>query len=138
MQAEIDAGDFVEHAVVHTNMYGTSKRAVENVRRQGKICILDIDIQGVTTCQTTAFPVALYCFIAPPSYEILEKRLRDRGTETEESIRTRVTNAHRECDAAKAVRFDLWVVNDDLDAAYAYVACVDALPACVLVMEDGL
>ena len=118
MEPEIAAGEFVESALVHTNLYGTSKRAVYDVRRQNKICILDIDIQGVQTCQRTAFPVALYCFIAPPSIEVLEARLRSRGTETEDAIRTRITNAYKEVDAAKTVKFDLWVVNDDLESAY--------------------
>jgi guanylate kinase len=121
MQPQIDAGEFVESASVHTNLYGTSKAAVATVRKQGRICILDIDIQGVKTCQATEFPVALYCFIAPPTMDVLERRLRSRGTETEEAIRTRLNNAFKEVEEAKHVRFDLWIVNDDLNTAYEYV-----------------
>ena len=67
-------------------MYGTSKSAVEDVLNSGKICILDIDVQGVKAVKKTDL-TPMFVFIKPPSLEILEKRLRDRGTETEESLR---------------------------------------------------
>ena len=68
------------------NMYGTSKSAVEDVLNSGKICILDIDTQGVKAVKKTDL-TPLFVFIKPPSLETLEQRLRDRGTETEESLR---------------------------------------------------
>ena len=68
------------------NMYGTSKSSVEDVLNSGKICILDIDVQGVKAVKTTDL-TPLFVFIKPPSLETLEQRLRDRGTETEESLR---------------------------------------------------
>ena len=67
-------------------MYGTSKSSVEDVLNSGKICILDIDVQGVKAVKTTDL-TPLFVFIKPPSLETLEQRLRDRGTETEESLR---------------------------------------------------
>ena len=67
-------------------MYGTSKSAVEDVLNSGKICILDIDTQGVKAVKKTDL-TPLFVFIKPPSLETLEQRLRDRGTETEESLR---------------------------------------------------
>lgn len=66
-------------------MYGTSKTAVQDVLAGGKICILDIDVQGVKAVKETDLS-PLYVFIKPPSLEVLEQRLRDRGTETEESL----------------------------------------------------
>ena len=68
------------------NMYGTSKSSVEDVLNSGKICILDIDVQGVKAVKKTDL-IPLFVFIKPPSLETLEQRLRDRGTETEESLR---------------------------------------------------
>ena len=67
-------------------MYGTSKSSVEDVLNSGKICILDIDVQGVKAVKKTDL-TPLFVFIKPPSLETLEQRLRDRGTETEESLR---------------------------------------------------
>ena len=67
-------------------MYGTSKSAVNDVLNSGKICILDIDVQGVKAVKKTDL-TPLLVFIKPPSLEVLEERLRSRGTETEESLR---------------------------------------------------
>ena len=67
-------------------MYGTSKSAVNAVLNSGKICILDIDVQGVKAVKKTDL-TPLLVFIKPPSLEVLEERLRSRGTETEESLR---------------------------------------------------
>jgi Guanylate kinase len=73
-----------------------SVAAVESVRQKGKICILDIDIQGVQKVKQSTLKPVLYLFIAPPSMEALEKRLRGRGTETEEQLNTRLGNAAKE------------------------------------------
>ena len=72
-----------------------SIEAVEKVQGQGKICVLDIDVQGVQKVKKSSLE-PYYCFIAPPSKEDLEKRLRGRGTETEEQIKTRLGNAAKE------------------------------------------
>ena len=82
----IQQGQFIENAQFSGNMYGTSKTAVEDVLTKGRICILDIDVQGVKAVKETDL-TPMYVFIKPPSLEVLEKRLRDRGTETEESLR---------------------------------------------------
>lgn len=96
-ERELEQGLFLEHANVHTNMYGTSVRAVEAVQAQGKICVLDIDIQGVKQVkQCSMCTVPRFLFVAPPSLEELERRLRGRGTETEEKIQVRVRNAVEE------------------------------------------
>ena len=74
-------------------MYGTSKKAVRDVAEQNKICILDIDEQGVKNLKKISDINPLFCFIKPPSIEILEERLRGRGTETEESFQKRCITA---------------------------------------------
>lgn len=68
---------------------------MENVQKQGKICILDIDVQGVQKVKASSLKPR-YVFIAPPSMAELEKRLRGRGTETEEQMKLRLGNASKE------------------------------------------
>ncbi len=79
MEAEVAAGKFLESATVHGNMYGTSFAAIENVSKAGRVCILDIDVQGVQSCRKAGFSVDKYLFIAPPDATTLEARLRGRG-----------------------------------------------------------
>ena len=117
VQAGIENGDFIEYNVVHGNLYGTSFDAVNSVARSGRIAILDIDVQGVKRVKkSTLSPI--YIFVAPPSMEVLEKRLRDRGTETEDAIQIRSANARAEIEYGKTSAFDFVIVNDDLDAAF--------------------
>src|SRR3546814_14034844 len=76
-EQDVCEGCFLEHANVHTNMYGTSVSGVKAVQAQGKICVLDIDIQGVKQVKhCTLSPCPKYLFVAPPSMEELERRLR--------------------------------------------------------------
>ena len=98
MAADILLHRFLEHAQVHGNFYGTSVAAVEAVKQTGKICILDIDVQGCRQCRKVDLP-GHYVFISPPSFEELERRLRGRGTETEDKILKRLKNAKGEVDA---------------------------------------
>jgi guanylate kinase len=115
MEEAIARGEFIEYANVHTNIYGTSYAAVEKVQANGKICILDIDIQGVQNVQKSTLKCK-YIFIAPPSMEILEQRLRGRGTETEDKIQVRLQNAIKEIEfGSKEGVFDIIITNDDLD-----------------------
>lgn len=116
--SDVASGKFIEHAEVHGRHYGTSVAAVESVRKQGRICILDIDVQGCRAARKKEL-VAKYLFIAPPSMEELEKRLRGRGTEEEEMVLMRLGNAKREMEAMEEVGlFDKVVVNDELNRAY--------------------
>ncbi|KAG6971357.1 hypothetical protein JG688_00004460 [Phytophthora aleatoria] len=115
---EIEAGLFLEHAEVHGNVYGTSKRAVQDVQEKGKICILDIDIQGVQQVKKAGIRTK-YLFIAPPSMEELEKRLRGRATETEDKIQLRVKNAAGELAYGQEPGvFDSILVNKVVDDSF--------------------
>ncbi|XP_054045569.1 guanylate kinase isoform X2 [Rissa tridactyla] len=119
MQKEIDAGEFIEHAEFSGNMYGTSKGAVQAVQAQNQICVLDIDIQGVKNIKRTDLN-PIYISVQPPSIDILEKRLRDRKTETEESLLKRLTAARVDLELSKEPGlFDLVIINDDLEKAYS-------------------
>uniref|UniRef100_A0A3Q3XBY5 Guanylate kinase n=1 Tax=Mola mola TaxID=94237 RepID=A0A3Q3XBY5_MOLML len=118
MQEGIDRGDFIENAEFSGNMYGTSKAAVEEVRAKNLICILDVDIQGVKRIKETDLnPICIS--IQPPSMEILEKRLRDRQTETEESLQKRLEAARIDIGLSKEPGvFDIVIINDDVEQAY--------------------
>ncbi|KAK3938147.1 P-loop containing nucleoside triphosphate hydrolase protein [Diplogelasinospora grovesii] len=109
---------FVESAQFGDNLYGTSKATIEEQSAKGKIVVLDIEMEGVKQIKASGFP-ARYVFIAPPSEEELERRLRGRGTEKEESIQKRLTQAKVELAFAKTPGVhDKIIVNDDLDKAY--------------------
>ncbi|KAI3403295.1 GUK1 [Candida oxycetoniae] len=113
----IEEGKFIEWAQFSGNYYGTSIKAVEDVLKQGKICILDIDMQGVKAVKQTKLN-ARYLFISPPSIEILRSRLDGRGTETEDSLAKRIAAAASEMEYANSGAHDKIIVNDDLESAY--------------------
>jgi len=115
---KVRAGLFLEHAEVHGNCYGTLCSEVEERLRAGRDVVLDIDVQGALQvkkiCEKMPFLAksAEFVFIAPPSLEILEKRLRGRGTETEESLQKRLYNAAGEL--ACIHEYSFLIVNDVL------------------------
>ncbi|RKP09919.1 guanylate kinase/L-type calcium channel beta subunit [Thamnocephalis sphaerospora] len=119
MVKEVADGKFIESAEFSGNMYGTSIAAVDAVTASGRQCILDIDLQGVLSVKRTPLN-ARFVFLSPPSVEELERRLRARGTETEESLAKRLETARREIEYAKEHpdTHDATVVNDELDKAY--------------------
>jgi guanylate kinase len=108
-----DQSGFLEWAEVHGNFYGTSRQEVESRLAAGADVILDIDVQGAEQVRRNAQPVTV--FIAPPSLAELERRLRGRGTENEESLHRRLTNAEKEMQVADAYTY--LIVNDRLEQA---------------------
>lgn len=118
MDKAIARGEFIEHTKFSGNMYGTSKRAVEDVIKEGRICVLDIEIEGVKSIKNTNFNPRCV-FIKPPSLQILEERLRNRGTETEETLKKRLSRAALELQYGEEPgNFDLVIVNDNFEEAY--------------------
>ncbi|BAT96381.1 hypothetical protein LR48_Vigan02g037100 [Vigna angularis] len=118
MEKEIKDGKFLEFASVHGNLYGTSVEAVELVSDAGKRCILDIDVQGARSVRASPLE-AMFIFICPPSMDELEKRLRDRGTETEEQVLKRLRNAQAEIEQGRSSGiFDHILFNDNLEDCY--------------------
>ena len=109
-----DAGEFVEWAHVHGEMYGTLRTQTDEALRLGKNVLLDVDVQGGKSVRR-AYPDGVFIFVLPPTLEALEARLRGRGTDSEERIRLRLENARREIPMAR--EYDYAVVNDDLAAA---------------------
>jgi guanylate kinase len=109
---------FIENAEFSGNLYGTSIAAVRALEDQGKICILDIELNGVKAVKATTLG-ARFIFVKPPSLEALESRLRGRNTETEESLQKRLAAAKAELDYAETPgAHDKIIVNDNLDHAY--------------------
>ncbi len=111
----IEEGDFLEWAEVYGNLYGTSKSQVLKALNEGKDILLDIDTQGALQVKKN-FPEAVLIFILPPSFKELERRLRSRGTDDEETIEKRLKIARVEVE--RAPLYDYIVVNDVLEKAY--------------------
>lgn len=115
----IEEQKFVEWAQFGGNYYGTSIQAVEDVSKKGVICILDIDMQGVKSMKKTQLNPS-YLFISPPSFKALKERLITRGTETPESLETRLAHSYAEIAFSKEKgAYDLVIVNDQLEKAYS-------------------
>lgn len=111
MIAEKEVLEYTEYC---GNYYGTLKKSVNDLLEAGKDAILKIEVEGAMNIKNM-FPEACLVFILPPSWEVLEKRLRDRGTETEEKIVERTEQARSEVGFAK--NYDYLIVNDDLNTA---------------------
>lgn len=104
---------FLEWAEVHGNFYGTSKVEVDRQLAAGNDVILDIDVQGAMQVQDCAESVSI--FIAPPSMEALELRLRGRGTESDNDLSVRLKNARQEISYSD--KYDYLIINDKLEEA---------------------
>lgn len=112
----IDASAFAEWALVHGNYYGTSKASINSTLGSGQSLLLEIDVQGAANLRKT-YPMQCFSvFISPPSLEELEKRLRSRGTDSEEVILKRMKNSRDEM--ARAHEYDHQIINGDLEKAY--------------------
>ncbi len=110
----IKNGKMLEHAIYCDNYYGTNAEYVEKERNEGRDVVLEIEVQGALQVMKKC-PDAVSIFIAPPSFEILEKRLVGRGTETEEIIAARVAKAKEELSFMN--EYEYKVVNDKLEDA---------------------
>ncbi len=113
-QEMIDRNELLEHAEYVSNRYGTPRAYVEEKLNCGMNVVLDIEVQGAGQVRKQ-MPEAVLIFIAPPSLEELERRLRGRGTDTEEAIQGRLERARQEY--AEADFYDYLIINDDVDAA---------------------
>ncbi|KAH7483487.1 Glycogen phosphorylase 1 [Fusarium oxysporum f. sp. albedinis] len=109
--------EFVEHTYFSGNYYGTSKKVMATLMKEGLTPILDIEMERVKAMRSSGLE-ARYVFLKPPSLEILEVRLRARGTEDEASISQRLAQAKLELEFAETGVHDIIIVNDDLDEAY--------------------
>ncbi|MBP0022336.1 MAG: guanylate kinase [Cyanobacteria bacterium SBLK] len=117
-EGAIEREEFLEWAEYAGNYYGTPRQNVEEKIALGQVVLLEIELVGARAIEKS-FPQAYRIFILPPSREELERRLRDRGTESEAAINKRLERARAELAASK--EFDLQIVNDDLEAAIGRV-----------------
>ena len=113
-EREIEEGIFLEHAQVHGNFYGTSRKTVSGLLDQGKDVLLEIDWQGAQQVRKTKAD-CISVFILPPSRQELERRLRGRGSDSAEVIERRLHNSREEI--AHAHEFDYIIVNDRFEDA---------------------
>lgn len=115
-----DRGELVEHAYFSGNYYGTSKRTIDEQTARGLVVVLDIEMQGVKQMKEKNSGIdAQYVFIRAPSFEVLEDRLRKRGTEGEEDVRRRLAQARVELEYAESGGvYDKIIVNGDVEEAY--------------------
>ena len=117
-QELVDRGAFLEHAKVYgRHRYGTLRDQVDGQLAEGRVVILDIDVQGAVQVRQS-MPEALLVFILPPSDDVLEQRLRDRGRDDEPSIQRRLAEARKEIEVGvHSGVYDAQIINDDLDLA---------------------
>jgi guanylate kinase len=113
-RARVEKGEFIEHANVHGNMYGTLRAPIREVLDAGRVYLLEIDVQGALQLKSQNIP-GMYVFIAPPDFEELRRRLTARNTETPEVLERRLKKAEDEY--RDRVHYDHIVVNDDLERA---------------------
>jgi len=114
-QQDIKEDNFLEHATVHGNYYGTSLKPVRAALSEGKLVIFDIDVQGNTAVNNRLGDITTSVFITPPTLSELKRRLINRSTDTDEVIDGRVKMAKREIQ--RTSEYDFLIVNDDLDVA---------------------
>jgi len=112
---DIENDNFLEHATVHGNYYGTSLRPIRKALAQGKLVIFDIDVQGNMAIKNRLGDITTSVFITPPALSELKNRLENRSTDTDEVIAGRLKMAKREIQ--RISEYDYLVVNDDLDVA---------------------
>lgn len=110
----IGAGEFLEYAEYVGNFYGTPKRYVDEAMEAGKDVILDIEVQGAAQVHELR-PEVVRIFVAPPSWEELERRLKARGTDSPEKIQERLLRAKVELESADS--YDYFVINDTVESA---------------------
>jgi guanylate kinase len=127
-QKKIDQGEFVEWAEVHGHFYGSPQAIVDRVRGSGGIAVFDIDVQGGMAIKRK-YPDTILVFVLPPSTDELERRLRQRRTETEDTLRGRLLAARSEIERG-AASYDYIIINDDFDRAFVDLASVVLAERC--------
>ncbi len=120
-QRMLEAGEFLESAEVHGNLYATSQKQIAEKRAAGRDVVLEIDWQGAEQVRRL-FPEAIGVFLLPPSLAELERRLRARGKDSDETIRRRLAAAQAEI--GHVAEFDYVIINDDFEEARRDLAAI--------------
>lgn len=131
----VAADAFVEWARVHDRRYGTRRDHVQAMLDRGLTPLLDLDVQGGARVIDLFGPAVVSVFVWPPSWSVLEARLRARGTDDEAVIARRLANARWE--VGYAPRYEYWIVNDDLETALGRMRAVLTAERCRRVRLPG-
>ena len=134
-EQRINTDGFLEWAKVYDRYYGTPRDFVEEVIDDGKACILEIDVQGALKIRDS-FPEAVLIFILPPSLSELYRRLKDRGTESEEQIQTRMSWVLGEI--TQIEKYDYVIVNDDLAKAVTEARAIVESEKCRVIRQSDI
>ncbi len=132
-QQEIKNDAFLEYATVFGNSYGTSTAFVTEQFAQGRGVIKDVDVQGAAQIKAH-MPESVHVFIAPPSNEVLEQRLRGRGTDDEDVIARRLEEAEKELSHWRS--YDYLIINDNIEKAIADIGHIVATKRCRILPAD--
>ena len=119
---KIEANEFVEWAEVHGHFYGSPQATVDEAMRNKGVALFDIDVQGGQAIRQK-HPEAILIYILPPSMQELERRLRGRGTDGEDTIQRRLLGARSEIERGIS-SYDYVIVNDEFDRAYAQLSAI--------------
>ncbi|MEE8043715.1 MAG: guanylate kinase [Thermodesulfobacteriota bacterium] len=120
---------FIEHALVHGNYYGTPLDEFENARTSGVDLLLDIDVQGASQLRK-GYPSAVFCFVLPPSFEILKERLIERNSDRDNDINKRLIRAKEETEELNSENYDYIIVNDNIDQALEHLSSIIVSTRC--------
>lgn len=118
MRQAIDRKQFLEFECVHGYLYGTSIRSVFDVIERNRVCVLDIDVQGVRDLMENGYQ-ASWIWLEPPSLEVLSQRLHKRGSEDEKVIQMRLENSQKEMTLAHHLPFSFVIYYDSVESAYS-------------------
>jgi len=121
-ERRINAGEFLEYATVHGNLYGTSLAESEKVVSNGQDLIVEVDVQGAIQIMDRLDGENVSIFILPPSFEVLKARLTSRGTEAEPELNTRLKNAFNE--VLQYSKFEYVIINEDVFTASRQIASI--------------
>lgn len=121
-EKDIESGNFLEHANVHGNYYGTSLKPIMKAINEGKLVIFDIDVQGHKIVRKKLNAKITSVFITTPSLKVLEQRLAKRATDSKETIQRRILNAKEEIHSF--LKYDYLIINDDLKKAATQLVSV--------------
>ena len=113
-EKKIDRGEFIEWAHVHGDLKGTEREHLHECRKKGRVCLLDLDVQGALALMSE-FEDAVTVFIEPPNMAELKRRLESRGTESPENLERRLSNAQKELEYRD--RFKYILTNDKVDSS---------------------
>jgi guanylate kinase len=133
-QQMVARGEFLEHAQVFgKNWYGTPRRWLDEALAQKKDLVLEIDVQGALQVKGK-LPRSVAIFVLPPSAPDLERRIRERGQDSEDEIRRRLERARQEIQ--NYTRYDFTIVNDDLDRAGREVQAIALASRCLTAQKE--